>query len=376
MDSYVCSRCGGVVSCARREAHDTYWCPAAAAQEEEEEAEVGSPEGAMKSWPPPRSEGGRGLGGARAVMSSLCADVVTVRLGSMPNVMFSMEQADIWGPADTGGALWYADRVVAEYLAMGGLAAAAAGAEVTAHAAAAGAIGRAAADSEGLALVLGCGGVPLSGLVASALGWDVVLTDLGVVLEQTRQNVQRNLLAISEARLATSTTSQSRPPVVCVQELRFGEQGELGAALAAAAFVAADGGDGRSPEVAACLKEEGKGREKDGRPLVVLCSDCIWKQELHVPMVQTFISALCHRGGAAALVGFQRRNPRIEAHFMRTLRDQAHILAVEQMDVSEVFPFVQWPQQIRTDGGLDLTVEFVVLRVTPRRGEAHPATSP
>eukprot|EP00443_Scrippsiella_acuminata_P124041 CAMPEP_0115753814 /NCGR_PEP_ID=MMETSP0272-20121206/96531_1 /TAXON_ID=71861 /ORGANISM="Scrippsiella trochoidea, Strain CCMP3099" /LENGTH=47 /DNA_ID= /DNA_START= /DNA_END= /DNA_ORIENTATION= len=32
-----------------------------------------------------------------------------------------MVQQDVFGPADTGGALWYADRVMSEFLAAGAM---------------------------------------------------------------------------------------------------------------------------------------------------------------------------------------------------------------------------------------------------------------
>merc|ERR1711976_388423 len=79
-------------------------------------------------------------------------------------------RADDYGPGGTGGPLWFADRVLAEYLAHAGM--------VEAH----GGHGVAARENcpTGTVLALGCGGVPLSGFVASALGWRVWLTDLEV----------------------------------------------------------------------------------------------------------------------------------------------------------------------------------------------------
>jgi len=254
-----------------------------------------------------------------------------VSFSSLPCLTLSLEQEDIWGPADTGGALWYADRVMAEYLPFSGFSLLQAGLEDQSHGAA-----------DGLALVLGSGGVPLSGLVVAALGWDVVLTDLGEVLEQTRRNVIRNEDAI---KLACSRPNVDKvdnflpEPAVHVEELRFGDDTALKLAL---------------------NKKAGASR------LLILCSDCIWMPVLHRPMLETIASAL--RQGPAnteALVCYQTRSPQKEKMFEQHLFGKDFAFQVERVCLDGVLPKVQWPVQVlKTLHQEDIRKQFVLWRLT------------
>ncbi|CAE8721849.1 unnamed protein product, partial [Polarella glacialis] len=303
MENWVCPACKNVVSTGRREAHETQWCPALPASDEELD------EGHSAA---------RKMGGPRAELSPLCQELVHARFGSRPDLSFELEQRDIFGPLDTGAALWYADRVMAEFLAFDSCdlfaspqeqpAAPSASVELRQTTAAANrlpdaldatttvtttvttaapktpttpaitttattppataaattttvttvkttttaatqfrASGEAALEAsrsslagrKGLALVLGCGGVPLSGFVASALGWEVVLTDLEPVLDLTRANVARNLPAIRAVRRHSSGCSEAELEEedihIRVQELYFGDDAALAAALGSGA---------------------------------------------------------------------------------------------------------------------------------------------
>jgi len=331
MDSYVCTACGGVVSEARRDAHEEMWCAGKAVDDVDVEEDV-------------RPSSKAGLGGARGLLSSLCQAEVRASFGSLPDCTFTLAQRDMWGPADTGGALWYADRVMAEYLASGGL-------KSALHKDGVAIDNLEGSSPHGLVLTLGCGGVPLSGLIASALGWDVVFTDLGEVLEQTEENVCRNVDAIRSAReargMAVGVGDAGTEKVslgLRLQELPFGDHAALDAAL-----VNADGEFAGSPE----------------RPLVIICSDCIWKPELHEPLVSTVAAALGKGQGrhAAAIFAWQRRNPRVEEQFMRCLRG-APGFAIHRVNLSDVLPLVQWPETLSAASreAVDLECEFLVHR--------------
>merc|ERR1712194_56559 len=104
------------------------------------------------------------------------------------------------------------------------------------------------------------------------------------------------------------------------------------------------------------------------RPLVILCSDCIWKAELHAPLIRTLASAMIKASaglsavGPSALVSYQRRDDKNEAPFVE----------IEQMDLSSVLPLVQWPKQVHDSiaKGHDLSATFLVYRLTVRAGSS------
>merc|ERR1712203_106006 len=102
------------------------------------------------------------------------------------------------------------------------------------------------------------------------------------------------------------------PADVRVMELYFGDDVALTEALAPLEKAAAKG-------------------SSSYRQLIVLCSDCIWREFLHRPMLATIASALASANSrrcpgsdpadeAAALVCFQTRSPQNEAIFLRILK--------------------------------------------------------
>jgi len=343
MESYVCPACHGVVSCARRQAHDASWCPALEQRNRpgEIDGEVVEDEkrhrlGPKKWW---------SVGGVRALLSPLCQENVVVTLGSFPGLVFNFEQRDVSGHSDTGGALWYADRVMAEYLVfetmlvnsrlseapLGGVC-----------------DGRPAALSGALGhsvLVLGCGGAPLSGLVASVLGWDVVLTDLVEVLPQAQRNVELNRDVIQATRLGTDHRAG---PYICVKALPFGDHAALSAVL------------GITESEVQCGTSD--------RRLLVLCSDCMWQHKLHRPQLETIAAALrrAKRGSASAIVSYQARDPAIEELFFQIAREEFGLVPV-RVDLKHVLPLVAWPAQVREICRADptyLTEIFLIYHLT------------
>eukprot|EP00928_Gymnodinium_smaydae_P054327 TRINITY_DN3811_c1_g1_i1.p1 TRINITY_DN3811_c1_g1~~TRINITY_DN3811_c1_g1_i1.p1 ORF type:complete len:388 (+),score=109.83 TRINITY_DN3811_c1_g1_i1:138-1166(+) len=338
MASYVCPACGGCVAEGRRAAHENSWCPAlpprqAGADESDAESEGSASE--KKS-----AAAAAAMGGARAELSSLYEAVVRVELGSLPGLAFEFEQEDIFGPLDTGGALWYADRVMAEYLAACAPGAPASPAPLTAAAG---------ADSAGaardVALVLGCGGAPLSGLVACALGWEVIVTDLGVVLRLIEKNIDRNMPAMQ------ASLPPGRRPLIKSIELPFGDDEALAAALGIADVDSVAGG------------------ARLGR-LLVLCSDCVWQRPLHDLLLQTYASALRRSpvaGGIEALIAFQARNPEVEASFLALARSERFGFHVEPVDIGETLRRVRWPAQVKgtmLTPGTDLNEHFMMYKLS------------
>mmetsp|Transcript_12571 Transcript_12571/g.35840 ORF Transcript_12571/g.35840 Transcript_12571/m.35840 type:complete len:306 (-) Transcript_12571:334-1251(-) len=285
-------------------------------------------------------------GGLRSVLRPSQHDVVKVTSRSFPDLALMCEQQGLKkGPAaTTGGRLWYTDRVMAEYLAYMGMEAA---------------LGQVPTEEKvppgkGTAIALGCGGVPLSGLVACALGWNVVLTDLESMLPQAQQNVDRNLDAL---RSVLNVSSAVRPPI-SVLALPFGDEVAVQSVL---------------------LKvQEGRDRHNGPQPVLLLCSDCIWLRELHRPLLTT-IGSLLHGVGrmdqvatrhanvgapASALVAFAIREPGSEAAFLRLARRSS--LDVARVDLQDTLTGVEWPVQVKEavlSGTLDLSDHFRLYRM-------------
>mmetsp|Transcript_83988 Transcript_83988/g.184480 ORF Transcript_83988/g.184480 Transcript_83988/m.184480 type:complete len:183 (+) Transcript_83988:429-977(+) len=180
------------------------------------------------------------------------------------------------------------------------------------------------------------------------MGWKVIMTDLDVCLEQAQQNVDSNLNAVrssrSNLRLADLPDSLDE---MTVMELWFGDDAALEKALSDWTI-----------QVKADLEGQASG------PLVVLCSDCIWKPELHLLLIKTIISALrqCPTGAGVSLVAFQRRSPTNEALFMKRLKE-AEVLCIESVDIADVLQIVHWPPQAQSQN-VDLVHEFQMLRLS------------
>jgi hypothetical protein len=122
---------------------------------------------------------------------------------------------------------------------------------------------------------LGCGSSPLAGLVASSLGFDVVLTDMPVVLRGAMQNVSHNYGTVEKH--AEKTRGLGRLEA-CT--LWWGEE-LSGAAQAFAPFN------------------------------IVLCADCLYKGELYDPLASTLAQLLAPSvegtSPSQALFVYQRR---------------------------------------------------------------------
>eukprot|EP00931_Biecheleriopsis_adriatica_P069514 TRINITY_DN43351_c0_g1_i1.p1 TRINITY_DN43351_c0_g1~~TRINITY_DN43351_c0_g1_i1.p1 ORF type:complete len:334 (-),score=64.46 TRINITY_DN43351_c0_g1_i1:23-1024(-) len=320
MESYVCPACQSVVSADRREAHESKWCPALPDSEEEASGEVEDKPKAAR------------MGGPFASLSPLCEETLHVRFGGAPDLHFELEQGDVFGPLDTGASLWHADRVMSQYLVTSCMDSMwPAGERPT---------------KSGVALVLGCGGVPLSGLVASALGWDVIVTDLEPVLELTRVNVSLAADAIKASRRSAGFEDNVS---VSVQELYFGDDAVLKSML---------------------------GSRGEDQPLMVCCSDCIWQRFLHEGLLCTIASALKHaqgigRASASALFCFQRRSPETEAMFFKLLRQRFSCFDVEHIDTSATLAELQWPPQVQLQSA-DLQHLFPLMRLTLKEGAEVP----
>ncbi|CAE8592004.1 unnamed protein product, partial [Polarella glacialis] len=179
------------------------------------------------------------------------------------------------------------------------------------------------------------------------------------VLDLTRANVARNLPAIRAVRRHSSGCSEAELKEedihIRVQELYFGDDAALAAALGSGA-----------PEA----------------PLLVLCSDCIWRGFLHRPLLVTIATALSlardqDRGEAAALISFQKRSPQNEDYFMQILQREFTCFSVIHVDASEALSRVQWPRQVQEGAGhLDLSENFPFLLLKLRPGAEVPEVLP
>ena len=175
-------------------------------------------------------------------------------------------------------------------------------------------------DGQPTVLELGCGGIPASGMCALALGWSVIFTDLPVVFPSTKKNVALNTAEI--LRLREQRECELSPTACDVLEL------DWTAAL---------------PERIAALS-----------PFhVVLCSDCIYRLELHAPLAQVLAKLLGlgdHRfdgSGCMIVVAYQHRVPHEEALFFTKALPAAGLQA-EDLPFQDVCDAMAWPSGMLT----------------------------
>jgi hypothetical protein len=196
---------------------------------------------------------------------------------------FHLQIFDVFGPMLTGASLWSAEVLMAELTAklFAGY-------------------GAKDGDARLKCIELGCGSSPVAGLVAASLGFDVVLTDMPVVLQGAKQNVSHNFGVVEKHAETLHGLGRLE---ACT--LWWGE--ELSAM--AKAFAPFD---------------------------VVLCADCLYKGELFDPLAATLARLLAPIVDGAssvsqALFVYQRRQNEVDERTFFT-----HTLPRHGLDWKEV----------------------------------------
>lgn len=227
--SVACSACGDVVAAHRLGNHEQHWCSARAGASDDEDSdndargssEDNSPEQMQRvremiagvrptdasidvsieveaaasepePEPEPKLEAAAGPSAARvAGWGSRLQSMATVTLTDGLTLQF--EQQSVFGDTSTGGALWRAELLLAEWCIR----------ELKGKP-------PATALAPRRVLELGCGVAPAAGLACVALGCDVVLTDLGKVLPLLEANLRLNAMALAAARASCYASPLSR----------------------------------------------------------------------------------------------------------------------------------------------------------------------
>uniref|UniRef100_A0A7S2X9G1 Uncharacterized protein n=2 Tax=Lotharella oceanica TaxID=641309 RepID=A0A7S2X9G1_9EUKA len=207
----------------------------------------------------------------------------------------SLLQFDLFGSRSvgTGSTLWYAEVLLAEYLARSLL-----------------------KDGEELqkdgrcVLELGCGASPVAGMACAAMGIDTVLTDLKECLARTSRNLTRN----AKALVACSCLLGRRLGKISLETLSWGKR-ELPPPIA---------------RLDVC---------------VVLVADCIFNPKLHIILAETLSILL--RKGTFALIAHQRRETGEEAFFSEVL--PKHELTHEALPVERIVRDLlpSWPRPMQ-----------------------------
>ena len=317
----MCAACGGVVSAHRLVNHETYWCSALDAHGSESGHECSSAHGEQMQRvrgraiigdvrsetyehesedaeptpePAPELALGRQSGEPTATRvagwGSKLQSMATVSLLGLP-LTLRFEQQSVFGETSTGGALWRAELLLAEWCI------------------------RELRGSPGWVIELGCGVAPAAGLACAALGCDVVFTDLLKVLPLTEANLRLNVNAVSQARADVSATPLSR---LSCDTVAF----EFSATL--------------PPRLDALVQQA------PGRPGMILCSDCLVWLSLHDPLALAIRSILESAATAAnnsvhttrCAVAYQRRSDDDELFFTQSC--PAHGLRCETSCVEEL----------------------------------------
>ena len=274
---YTCPACGGVLPVERRAHHERYWCGAA--------SDAGSSD----------SEGG---GDARpavdaaaraAMLAPTFHHATTLALAHRPELRFTFEQQSVWGSCDTGGALWFSEVVLAEWLCARE------------------------APAPTSVLELGCGAAPVAGLAAYAMGARVLFTDVDAVLPQARRNIELNAGAM---RPGAATDARA------LDLLPLDWRSSLPARVVA-----------RAPFDA------------------VLCSDCLFRRAYHDPLART-LAALVATGTPPpeVLVAFQLRDDADLDFFRRAL--PAVGLTGTEVDIAAHLDTLTWPTTLVDAAGL------------------------
>lgn len=286
-------------------------------------------------------------GGLRTWLTPSKEALLSVSVGGVRKAVFEFEQHDHRASASTGTVLWYADRILTKYLT----------AEAEAEAARPGGAHSFRSTTQGtarsrVALVLGSGGVPLSGIAACGLGWQVYLTDLKPITTQTQRNVERSLPTLRSFLDPRAQGGSSMQPPISVHELAWGDGEALASILPAV-----------RPE-----------------QFVVLCSDCVFNPNLYRALLETISDALawfkdgegapgdrgCHAG--EALVMFQNRDVRGTASFMK-MATQDFSLKLSAVDLRSSLTHVEWPAKVEEALAMgaidnsDLSKEFLLYRM-------------
>ena len=283
--SVVCSACGDLVARHRLENHALHWCAARAGADDDSEDGSSDEEqmqrvremiaGVRTASPPPSErvitkgiapepqpepeQGPQQLLEAQreepsaarvAGWGSKLQSMATVTLLGLP-LTLRFEQQSVFGDTSTGGALWRAELLLAEWCIR----------ELQAQ-----------GPTNGWVVELGCGVAPAAGLACAALGADVLFTDLAKVLPLTEANLRLNVAALSQARSDANASPFSRASCDTVAY-------EFSALM--------------PPRLDAMVQE------LPARPGMILCSDCLFWQSLHDPLALA-IAGILRTGTAAA----------------------------------------------------------------------------
>eukprot|EP00930_Biecheleria_cincta_P074063 TRINITY_DN61294_c0_g1_i1.p1 TRINITY_DN61294_c0_g1~~TRINITY_DN61294_c0_g1_i1.p1 ORF type:complete len:371 (-),score=52.50 TRINITY_DN61294_c0_g1_i1:277-1389(-) len=348
--SFLCPSCGGLVREARRQAHETYWCPSL-------KAACTKPNGTAQSCASTgASEDSEHLYAMHdtdtededrtdlpvellRLTSSQYEPVLEVYFSFAPNCRLSFEQQvppsrGMKSDRDTGGQMWWSELVLSEYLVESGRCGSSAATEFDCQ------------PNEMCerleqplrALALGCGAAPASCFVAAALGWDILLTDLEEVLAMTNRNLKANSAIVDAVRVAVGR-EDCPSGRMATAALTFGQP----------------------------LSATVRDWVTDGGISLILCSDLIWEEHRHRPLASTLAELLAPPLAASSktevLLAFQRRQLD-ELKFFPVLKHFG--LEHEQLDVSSSVrraPFGrQLLEQIRRSGS-DAVCWFCVHRI-------------
>lgn len=249
LQEYRCAACGGVLPLSRREHHERYWCTARAPSPDDELSDDsdGDDDTSLNALDALRQALPGEARARTAMLAPTFHNATRYSFVHAPGLEFVFEQQSVFGDCDTGGALWFSEIVVAEWLARRG-------------------------PGRGRLLELGCGAAPAAGLAAFAAGWDVVFTDVAAVLPSTRRNIEVNAAACGRPLNDPNA----------LDLLAFDWNGPLPdrVALLAPSFA------------------------------TIVVSDCLFRATYHAPLARTLAALLAAAGPAAPeiLVAFQLRD--------------------------------------------------------------------
>lgn len=253
-------------------------------------------------------------------------NIAEVTLGGLA-ISLSFQQQSIFGSISTGGALWHSELVLAEYCAKEEF------------------------SPSGLhparVLELGCGVAPCAGLVCLAKGCDVLFTDLRSVLPFVEGNIRLNHAAVVAARAPLRAGAGLTEPGLTEPGLSSGP----GLSRSSCDTQELVFGEALSCRVVAMQPFE-----------LVICSDCVFRTDLHEPLGQTLKLLLSGPSTESArcrcIVAFVLRDP-LDMNFFHTTCPRLGLNAIA-VPVGELIRDAPWYNPHKEPGLTELSFLYEI----------------
>ena len=164
--SFLCEHCGGLFPTSRKESHTLHWCSSSDRDFSDDSDSESPPDRPANS---------------SHITKGWLHNIIDIEFSSVP-ISLKFEQQSVFSDLGTGGGVWHSELVLAEKCVSD--------------------LGEWCTTSSKppRVLELGCGVAPVAGLVCLAIGCDVLMTDMEIVIGHIEANIRLNHEAIVNSR--------------------------------------------------------------------------------------------------------------------------------------------------------------------------------